>query len=140
MKQKGLLIAGFVLLGALAVAGWVRKPSAAVAHAGPALVPAQAVVPEEQAAAPAAPRSYAAPAVYRRPVRAQQVVRDREYVPARTAVKRQRPLSHSVAIVAGGAGAGAAIGALAGGGKGAAIGAISAGTAALIYDRITHQR
>jgi hypothetical protein len=39
--------------------------------------------------------------------------------------------------VAGGAGAGAAIGALAGGGKGAGIGALSGGVAGLIYDRVT---
>jgi hypothetical protein len=42
-----------------------------------------------------------------------------------------------VAIVAGSAGAGAAIGALAGGGKGAAIGAISGGLGGFIFDRMT---
>jgi len=42
-----------------------------------------------------------------------------------------------VAIVAGSAGAGAAIGALAGGGKGAAIGAISGGLGGFIFDRVT---
>ena len=49
----------------------------------------------------------------------------------------QRSTAKSTAIVAGSAGAGAAIGALAGGGKGAAIGAISGGVAGFIYDRMT---
>jgi hypothetical protein len=48
-----------------------------------------------------------------------------------------RSTDKSVAIVAGSAGTGAAIGALAGGGKGAAIGAIAGGTAGLVYDRLT---
>jgi hypothetical protein len=52
-------------------------------------------------------------------------------------VRRQRSTTKSVAIVAGSAGAGAAIGALAGGGKGAAIGAISGGAAGFIFDRLT---
>ena len=49
-----------------------------------------------------------------------------------------RSTGKSVAIVAGSAGAGAAIGAIAGGGKGAAIGAASGGGAGFIYDRLTH--
>jgi hypothetical protein len=53
---------------------------------------------------------------------------------------RSRPFSHSAAIVAGSAGAGAGIGALAGGGKGAGIGALAGGVAGLIYDRLTHNR
>jgi len=51
-----------------------------------------------------------------------------------------RSTGKSVAIVAGSAGAGAAIGALAGGGKGAAIGAASGGTAGFIYDRMTAKK
>lgn len=52
-------------------------------------------------------------------------------------VRRGRSTGKSVAIVAGSAGAGAAIGALAGGGKGAAIGAIAGGLGGLVYDRMT---
>ena len=52
-------------------------------------------------------------------------------------VRHQRSTGKSAAIVAGSAGAGAAIGALAGGGKGAAIGAVSGGVAGFIYDRMT---
>ena len=64
----------------------------------------------------------------------------RESSSRRVVVTRQRPTSHSVAIVGGSAGAGAAIGALAGGGKGAGIGALAGGGAGFIYDRLTHKR
>lgn len=53
---------------------------------------------------------------------------------------KSRSTGKSVAIVAGSAGAGAAIGALAGGRKGAAIGAASGGTAGFIYDRVTAKK
>lgn len=65
----------------------------------------------------------------------QVVAQDRDYV-----VRKKRSTGKSVAIVAGSAGAGAAIGALAGGGKGAGIGALSGGAAGFIYDRLTHNR
>ena len=56
----------------------------------------------------------------------------------RTEMHHGRSTGKSVAIVAGTAGVGAAIGALAGGGKGAAIGALSGGGAGFVYDRLTH--
>jgi hypothetical protein len=52
-------------------------------------------------------------------------------------VRQGRSTKKSVLIVAGSAGTGAAIGALAGGGKGAAIGALAGGAGGLIYDRLT---
>jgi hypothetical protein len=49
-----------------------------------------------------------------------------------------RSTGKSVAIVAGSAGVGAAIGGIAGGGKGAGIGALAGGAGGFIYDRLTH--
>ena len=72
---------------------------------------------------------------YSRPRVVRQVVADRDYV-----VRKKRSTGKSVAIVAGSAGAGAAIGALAGGGKGAGIGALVGGASGFIYDRLTHNR
>jgi hypothetical protein len=66
--------------------------------------------------------------------------RRRRRVARRRVVVRRRSGKKSAAIVAGSAGAGAAIGALAGGGKGAGIGAISGGAAGLVYDRATHKK
>jgi hypothetical protein len=112
----------------------------------PAYSPAPAYQPaSDYAPAPAyansyAPRTCARSALYRQPAPYRTVVQD-QYVPARTyVVRRPRPFSHSAAIVAGSAGAGAAIGGLAGGGKGAGIGALAGGFGGFIYDRLTHNR
>jgi hypothetical protein len=81
----------------------------------------------------------------RRPVRvvhqnqyasAPVVEREREYYTDRRG--HRRSTKKSIAIVAGSAAGGAAIGAIAGGGKGAGIGALAGGGAGFIYDRLTH--
>ena len=54
-------------------------------------------------------------------------------------VRRGRSVKKSVAIVAGTAAVGAAIGGVAAGGKGAALGALSGGGAGFLYDRLTHK-
>lgn len=76
-----------------------------------------------------------------RVVRTRYIDRTTYVEPSRTYVyHRGRSLKKSALIVAGSAGTGAAIGALAGGGKGAGIGALAGGAAGFIYDRLTHNR
>jgi hypothetical protein len=60
------------------------------------------------------------------------------YYYERRRVHHGRSTGKSVAIVAGSAGVGAAIGGIAGGGKGAGIGALAGGAGGFIYDRLTH--
>ncbi len=74
-----------------------------------------------------------------------QTMAAQEPAPRRVVVERSRPRQHrslkrEVLIVAGSAGAGAAIGAVAKGGKGAAVGALTGGIAGLIYDLATRNR
>ncbi len=59
---------------------------------------------------------------------------------SRPRVRRKRSFEKEALIVAGGAGAGSAIGAVAGGGKGAAVGALSGGIAGLVYDLATRNK
>lgn len=192
LQDKRMLgvIAGFVVLAGVAIAGWVRNtPSSSALNAnGPnGLMSA----PDYSAPAPGTfatssqgvyqspqpggyqpsrmqtqesgySNNYAGsyqqdgyyssthrPVYVHQNVPSQRVIVEREPVEAeyegrrttrvyRGEVHHGRSTGKSVAIVAGSAGAGAAIGALAGGGKGAAIGALSGGGAGFVYDRLTH--
>lgn len=145
MKDKLMLVA-VGAFAAVAATGWMRQP-----------VQPQVPVSSFQAPADAQP---AAPVPVRTQQRAIPVKRvsfqddanepqlkqrspDANAAPARNpeyTAPVQRSKNKSIAIVAGSAAAGAAIGGLAGGGKGAAIGAITGGAGGYIYDRMTHKK
>ena len=148
-SDLGIVVAG-LLVGGTAAVMHRGKPDAATTGAPAASVPGytgplydaqgkligyaqppEAAAPQPSNPTTVAPRQTAAPRVANSappgPV-------------ARHAVKKPRSKRKSAAIVAGTAGFGAAIGAIAGGGPGAAIGALSGGGAGYVYDRLTHNR
>src|SRR5206468_2304024 len=139
------------VLAAVAVLGWIRKPEGTPSQSlmnpgGPAynnsIAPADSNVPAADVP------SYGTRPAVRTITRAerrstQPSDADRGATSSHSShrvVTKERPFSHSAAIVGAGAGTGAAIGAVAGGGKGAAIGALSGGAAGLVYDRMTHKK
>lgn len=82
------------------------------------------------------PQVQTRPSAVRR-VSAPAPVYTRRYSDEEPVVRHHRSTAKSALIVAGSAGTGAAIGAIAGGGKGAGIGALAGGAAGLVYDRLT---
>ena len=137
-RTRILVITGVALLAVVAVLGWIRKteiapqsfinPGMYATDTSPATgVPAYASRPRVRV-------------IEQQPV-PQRVYSDRTVAASSgTRVYKERSKGKSVAIVAGSAGVGAAIGALAGGGKGAGIGALAGGGGGLVYDRLTHKK
>ncbi len=159
--RQMLLVSAIVVLAAAAVWGWVRKPQPAVGpyaanYTGQLPTTSQPLTyvgdaQQDTAGAPPctttigyAPEPMYASRDYVRTVRPREEFADQprtvtRYV-EREPVTQERSKKKSAMIVAGSAGAGAAIGALAGGGKGAGIGALSGGVAGFVYDRMTHKK
>jgi hypothetical protein len=125
--RRELTVAGFTAVTVLAITGWMKTVPGSTAEAS--FVPPAPV--EDTAAVPVArPLARSAPAASRT-----RYITERAATPV--VAKKQRSTAKSAAIIAGSAGAGAAVGGLAGGGKGAAIGAIAGGAGGYVYDRAT---
>jgi hypothetical protein len=169
MTQKRILtIAGIGLLAVIAILGWTRRTDispapSAIVNPSPNIAPANDYTPASNYAAEEepgygirppvrviSPQQFDARQPYAQPYAERpqpdnsrrQSYADRTDYAAREprVVTKRRSFGHSAAIVGGGAGAGAVIGALAGGGKGAGIGALAGGGAGFIYDRLTHKK
>lgn len=137
MQGTRLAIAGALLGGVLLGGGaaWFGRASLE-AKASPVLPPTTPAVEHKVFTGPAEPL----PAqVTPKPAPAARIAQAPASQPSLPA-KKPRSTKKSVAIIAGSAGTGAAIGGIASGGKGAAIGAISGGAAGVVFDQVTRNR
>jgi hypothetical protein len=161
MLKDRLILFGVAGMAAVATAGWMRQPIA-VPVALPAGVTSSFQPPAAmQLGAPAATINPVAHVPRNAPAGSEPNPRYGQPTPVTTAssrrmpvayddrghsddrsatIERQRSTKESIAIVAGSAAAGAAIGGIAGGGKGAAIGALAGGGAGAVYDRMTAKK
>lgn len=132
MINDKLLLLGVAAISAVATAGWLRPtPAMQIPQAANFVAPANVLEPVS------APVQLARNTISRNTRRAANAYDDRRYVYEDRRVAQPRSTAKSAAIIAGSAGAGAAVGGLAGGGKGAAIGAVTGGAGGLVYDRMT---
>ncbi len=130
MNSKILIAAGIILafvVGTMA-AGFYSNTSKAFNATQESTV--KAIAPVKSARNVAARTNYVEP----------RAVSVSDSAPAAVTASKNRSWKRSAMIVGGGAGAGAAIGAVSGGKKGAAIGAVSGGVAGLIYDMATRNK
>jgi hypothetical protein len=141
--KTGLLIGAFSLLAVVAALGWTRKApvpqGVEVASQQLSLQPAGVTAQTQSSYVANGTDGPYQTSNSRAAIR--RTYDEREYgARSYRPVVKPRSTKRSIAIVAGGSGVGAAIGALAGGGRGAAIGALAGGGAGFIYDRLTHRR
>jgi hypothetical protein len=142
-SRNAMLAAAFSLAAVIAAIGWTRTISPSPATVFTQDSSRDSVPPNASAVAGEYEPIIPPPVIFRQPeteaAYAPEPGPGTEY---RHEYRRERhhdrSVGKSVAIVAGTAGTGSAIGALAGGCKGAGIGALAGGAGGFIYDRLTH--